>query len=416
MILTDLPRVVDQLSSFNDLVRQLGIEGAPFAAEIEGLAGPAKGFALARLYARLERPLLIVTYQHEQAQRLWDDLIRFGVPADRACVLPSAQSLFLEGDVTDYRAIGERIGALTLLARNEPCIVIGTVEAVLQRSSPPEDLIPFSFTLQAGQEVDYSDILARLVKMGYQSAATVTRPGEFSRRGGILDVYSSTADAPVRIELFGDEIESLRIFDVTTQRSIGRRAEVDVAPAREVRLNAESIQRAVAEIQVAFGARKAALARENTPQSRESVEQLRDRVEQDLGQLGQGVYFDGLEQYFHYLVPTPVCAADYLPRRGVVILDEPNQVRDHWDRLAADMASARLRRWERGESLDVELNSCDYASTLESLASHPMLVLSLLGRAVEGVRIRQRVTVNSAPMDTYRGRLSGLADETGAWL
>jgi transcription-repair coupling factor (superfamily II helicase) len=416
MILTDLPRLADQLPGFNDLVRQLGGDATPACVEIEGLAGPAKGFVIARLFARLERSILIVTYQQEQAQRLWDDLIRFGAPQDRVCVLPSAQSLFLEGDVTDTRLIGERVGALSLLSGEAPGIVIGTVEAVLQRTSSPDELIPFAFTLQAGQEVDYADVLGQLVRMGYQSAATVTRPGEFSRRGGILDVYPSTADAPVRLELFGDEIESIRVFDVATQRSVGRRAEIDLAPARELRLSQERIASATAHIRAAFASRKAQLVAQNTAQARESIERLTDRVERDLAQLGQGVYFDGLEQYFHYLVPEAICAANYLPKHGVVILDEPNQVRDHWDRMAADMASARERRWERGESLDVELNSCSFEATYAGLLHHPMLVLSLLGRTVEGVSIRQRVTVQSAPMDSYRGRLPGLADETGAWL
>ena len=81
--------------------------------------------------ARLDRPILVLTYQQEQAQRLWDDLVRFGVPQERVCTLPSSQSLFLEGDITDFRAIGERIGALMSLAQGEPCIVIGTAEAVL---------------------------------------------------------------------------------------------------------------------------------------------------------------------------------------------------------------------------------------------------------------------------------------------
>src|SRR5579862_7375655 len=153
MLLTDLPRLADQLPGFGELVRELGGDSRASAAAMEGLAGPAKGFVLARLYARVQRSMLIVTYQQEQAQRLWDDLIRFGVPQERTSVLPSAQSLFLEGDVTDYRAIGERIGALSLLAADEPCIVIGTIEAVLQRTSPPSDLIPYSFTIEAGQEV-----------------------------------------------------------------------------------------------------------------------------------------------------------------------------------------------------------------------------------------------------------------------
>src|SRR5579884_571729 len=412
MALTDLPRLADQLPDFEALVNNLETPQGR-SALIEGLAGPAKGFMLARLFARLERSLLVITYQQEQAQRLWDDLVRFGVPEDRVCVLPSSQSLFLEGDVTDFRLVGERIGALTTLAQEMPAIVIGTAEAVLQRTSPPEDLVPYVFTLEAGQSIDLDDIASRLVKMGYEPASTVTRPGEFSRRGGILDVFPSTAQAPVRIELFGDEVESIRPFDVATQRSTGRQALVDLAPAREIRLSPARIEPALAEIRAALEARKVAFARAN---DRDAYQRLIERADADLEKLSQGAYFDGLEQYFPYLVPESVCAVDYLSANGIVILDEPNQIVDHWDRITADIQSARERRWERGEALDVELNTCPFATLAKRVETRPALILSLLGRKLEGFAIGQRLTVSSAPMESYRGRLPALADEIGVWL
>jgi transcription-repair coupling factor (superfamily II helicase) len=416
MALTDLPRLADQLPGFNDLVRALSAANAQGAVEIEGLAGPAKGFTLARLFARLEKPLLVVTYQQEQAQRLWDDVVRFGVPEAQVCVLPSSQSLFLEGDITDFRVIGERIGALTMLAQGAPCIVIGTLEAVLQRTSPADALVPHIFTLEAGGTIDFDAVVTRLVQMGYEAASTVTRPGEFSRRGGILDVFPSTSEVPVRIELFGDDIESIRPFDVSTQRSIGKHAFVEFAPAREIRLEPQSVVSALAEIRAAFEARRVHFLKEGTRESREALERLADRTETALAHLQQGAYFDGLEQYFPYLSPQPVCALDYLSAAGAIVLDEPHQVKDHWERLTADIRSARERQWVRGEALDVEQNACPYDTALPQMAAHPTLVLSLLGRLVDGLNIRQRVSVNSAPMESYRGRLSTLADEVGTWL
>ncbi len=100
----------------------------------------------------------------------------------------------------------------------------------------------------------------------------------------------------------------------------------------------------------------------------------------------------------------------------MVVLDEPNQIQDHWERLTADIQSARERRWERGEALDVEVHTCGYDWLLRQLETRPTLLLSLLGRALEGLTVRQRLSVNSAPMESYRGRLNALADEIGVWL
>ena len=417
MLLIDLPQLADRLPDFDAVISALQVSGGDSAIEIEGLAGQAKGFALSRLFARLDRPILIVTYQQEQAQRLWDDLIRFGVKPEKACVLPASQNLFLEGDITDYRVIGERIGALSLLANGEPGIVIGTIEAVLQRTSPPEDLVTPAFSIEANSTIDFNEVVKRLVEMGYDPANAVTRPGEFSRRGGILDVYPSTEDGPVRIELFGDEIESIRPFDVATQRSSGRRAHVEFAPAREIRLDPGKIHPALIEIKAAFEARKAQLAKaSDSGTAREAIERLTDRYEADTSRLQQAAYFDGLEQYFPYLVPKAVCAADYLPANAVVVIDEPNQVQDHWERIATDAQNSRERHWERGELLEPEITACPYDDVMKSLAKRPALILSLLGRNAPNFPVRRRISLHSAPMDSYRSRLNALADDIGTWL
>src|SRR5439155_10096845 len=130
----------------------------------------------------------------------------------------------------------------------DPCIVIGTAEAAFQRTSPPEDIVGPALTINGGQSIELDRTIRSLVDMGYESETTVARPGQFSRRGGILDIYPSTAESPVRIELFGDEIEQMRSFDVTTQRSIGPAEEVTIAPAREVILTTERVDSAITKI------------------------------------------------------------------------------------------------------------------------------------------------------------------------
>ncbi len=411
MALSELPKLADGLPGFDELTKLLAESRT--AVEIEGLAGPAKAFALARLFARIGRPVLVVTYSQEAAQRFWDDLVRFGLPEERVCVLPASQSFFLDGDITDYRVIGERIAALMTLSGDEPSVVIGTAEAVLQRTSPPADILPHVFTLHGEETIDFDDVVRRLVQMGYESANTVTRPGEFSRRGGILDVFPSTSDDPVRIELFGDDIESIRPFDVATQRSTGRHASVDLTPARELRLTPKRIASATSKLKALFQARVVKLAADK---NREAIERLTDNLETDLSKLEQGAYFDGLEQYFPYIVPEPASALDYLRPDTLAVLDEPNQVSDHWTRIATEVQQARERQWQRGDSLDFDLLACPYSALVDALNERGTLVLSLLGRNVDGLKIVQRLSVNSAPMDSYRGRLGSLADEIGTWL
>src|SRR5204863_394384 len=112
-----------------------------------------------------------------------------------------------------HAALGERIAALSALVSGNRCIVIGTPEAIFQRTGSSDELMDAIFTLRSGESVDIDRLANRLVEIGYDSESTVSRPGQFSRRGGIFDISPSTAESPVRIELFGDDIESLRQFD-----------------------------------------------------------------------------------------------------------------------------------------------------------------------------------------------------------
>ncbi|HEV2473617.1 MAG TPA: CarD family transcriptional regulator, partial [Chthonomonadales bacterium] len=306
--------------------------------------------------------------------------------------------------------------ALSALADDQPGIVLGTVESVLQRTAPPNCLLPYRFEITVGNSIDFTDIIDRLARMGYQPATTVTRPGEFSRRGGILDVFPSTAVGPARIELYGDEIESIRTFDVTTQRSVNREASVTLAPARELRLERDLVEAGATRIRAALLERTHEIARSGQVDARSVIEQLTDRVEGHLAELQQSAYFDELEQYFRYLIPEPICALDYLPEQCAVVIDEPVQAVDHWHRLTEDVQSARQRQVERGEALDATFSGCDLEVSLARIRALPTLLLSMLQREVAGFEVTSRLNIDASAIGMYRGRITTLADEVGVWL
>src|SRR5579862_6792703 len=182
MTLHDLPQRVDRLSGFDALLSVFQSRGTPRGhGQIIGLAGAAKSLLLARLYQRREEQMLLLTYQTEQAQRLWDDLRHFGIPEERLFLLPASESRWLTNDVTDYRALGERIAALSALGAGAPCIVIGTADAVFQRTSPPEDIVAPTLSLRVGETVALGEPLCRLPKMGSEWEPTAARPARSSR-------------------------------------------------------------------------------------------------------------------------------------------------------------------------------------------------------------------------------------------
>ena len=129
--------------------------------------------------------------------------------------------------------VGLRIAALDALTEESPAIVVASAVALMERVPDPE-LRPHRFTLKVGEELDLDETLERLVACGYEREEQVFERGQFAVRGGILDVYPATEERAVRVELFGDEVESLRWFSTFTQRSLSEAEEVEIAPAAEL--------------------------------------------------------------------------------------------------------------------------------------------------------------------------------------
>ena len=174
--------------------------------QIERLAAAAKGLMLAGIFAETGRTQLLLTYTYEQAERLAEDLPLYGVPKDKVLFYPPSDSLIYEEGPPDYSIVGERLCALQSLANGQSVIVVAPINAALRRTMP-RDVLQRSFVgVKPGDEMDMDDFVHKLVRMGYEPTDVVDRHGEFSRRGGIVDVYASNMDQPLRVELFGDEV------------------------------------------------------------------------------------------------------------------------------------------------------------------------------------------------------------------
>ena len=229
-------------------------------------------------------------------------------------------------------------------------------------------------------------------------------------------MFPGTSEDPIRIELFGDEVESIRPFDVTTQRSIGRHVEALIAPAREIRLDQNGANEPINAIKGAYIARRAQLIASGAREAREALDRLTDTVEAAVTQLSQGVYFDGMEQYCQYISPRSVCALDYLPPSAIVVLDELHQAREHLERTLTDARSTHERLWERGDAPDPDVNIRSISDLFSALAYQPTVLFSLLTHSIGDLEVSSHYRVTSAPSGTYRGNLNSLADEVGTWL
>jgi len=422
MNLGDLPQIVDRLDGLDDLLAAL--RTGRNHRQVEGLAGAAKALFLARIFQRERSRILVVVPQIEQTQHLQDDLLSFGISESDLHTLPVSMGMRMMNEPLDFRTIGERISALNALASGKPCIIIGSAEAVFQRTIPPEELTSLGFILHMGDKVSFENLLPRLIDLGYDSENTVTRPGQYSRRGGILDIYPSTAEYPVRLELFGDEIDSMREFDISTQRSRQPCGEIYISPAREIHLDTARVNGAVQTISSMLTSRLRQIA---VSGDRAAYDTLSSKIEDDLTMLRSGVYFNGLEEYLPYLVRDEFCALDYLKHNSEgdkdaslptwVVVVEPGQVELHFTRSRQEIAENRKRRFMRGEVLEGEEYPGPYLDGIKRIATEfPTLVFTQLSRNYEDFPVKRKLSVSSSVMDSWRARLPDFSDDLRTWL
>ena len=276
-------------------------------AHLPRAAWPIVAGAVGRALAALRRPVLILVPAPE---RFTDDLRPWLAGRPPVHVFAEIGISFLDRPPAFDDSVNKRLEALAAIARagDEPeLVVVSSRRAITRQTISPRDLLDGTLVLVPGRGPDPVAVAMRLVELGYSREPLVEDRGQFSLRGGILDVFPAAADAPVRAEWEGDVIETLRLFDPENQRSVMAVPEISIRTGRELLLGP------------ARGAAAVARLRESV-----SLESLRADVrsdwEDELARLESGAAFPGVEFYSGYLDPSRPSLLDHLPA-GMAVLD-----------------------------------------------------------------------------------------------
>jgi len=298
----------------------------------------ARPYLLAAMVDHLAKPVVAVTGRIEEAEQLARDVHAFLGP-DGAEVFPGWEVLPGEPLSPSIETMGRRLDVLARIEAGQSLVVVTTAQGVTQLVAPPVGIE--AIELRSGGNVELDELTAQLVEMGYERNYIVERRGEFAVRGGILDVFPPAAERPVRAELWGDEITSLRQFALASQRSLDDLELVRIAPCRELRADAPTRERA------------ARLAEEDD--------------DPDLAQLAEGVLEAGVERFLPLVTGGLVPLISLLPEGAPVVLMEPKRLRDR-----ADEVMEQVREWEQSSAAHV---AGHYASLDDVLVSADPLLL-----------------------------------------
>ncbi|MDY6846184.1 MAG: transcription-repair coupling factor [Chloroflexota bacterium] len=234
---------INSLPAYQGLLARLN-EGLDTSDTVQGLGLPraARLPVVARLYQDLKRPILLISNRADRALTLFEEL-QFWLGETQAYYFPEPNPLFYERSAWGKGTRRDRLAVLTLLASNllpdaptpeTPPIIVAPVRAIMTRTIPRRDFLKNTRTLHLNDQLTPDELTRNWVETGYAYANIVVQSGQFSRRGGILDVWPPGEMQPVRIEFFGDEVDTMRAFDPASQRTIAKLKTVTITPAREV--------------------------------------------------------------------------------------------------------------------------------------------------------------------------------------
>jgi transcription-repair coupling factor (superfamily II helicase) len=395
--LTGILNTLPESKTFRDVLKRIA-RGAN-TTYIAGLSGSRKSLFIAGLLWHTQRTVFVVTSNQLEADAIAGDLTAFAGPG-RVFVFPPVDMMPYEEAPLSADLSAARTRALvSLMEVGRQCAVVAPVRSLGKRTVPISVFREHVFRLRQGDFCDLGGLADRLVAGGYEILAKVEARGQASVRGGIVDIFAHDADWPARIELFGDEIESIRSFDVNTQRSTGLLDEAVITPAREFLYDSERLSRACTAIRGEL--------------ERVGRSQLRERVVHHLERFENGARFDNEEQYLPFFYPERISVADWAPG-ALFIIDEPLRVKEALDGYEADLRETYASLLQAGMILPSQAESYLCAQDIvASIDKRQAVSISLLSRET-GAGAEDEDASVIAPVkqaDLYAGRFEDLVHD-----
>ena len=293
---------------------------------------------------------LIVTYDRTRAEKLFKDYRFF---EKDVYLYPAKDALFYYADVHGNLTSARRLEIIKRIYKNERTVVITTIDGLMDRLPDMKYFKRHAFSLAVGQEAELDKIKEHLVMLGYENVGVVDASGQFSVRGGILDIYPLTEECPCRVEFFGDEVDSIRYFDVSTQRSIEKIDHFEVFPSSEYVLSAARIRRGIDEIEAE--SEKVAQAFKKSFQT-ENYARIRSYIKHVKEEVMEYNSTSGLDSFVTYFFSDTVSFLDYLPDDTPIFVDEPARVLERAKAHSNEFVVSMKARLESGYILPGQAN------------------------------------------------------------
>ena len=350
---------------------------------------------------------VIATYSEKRARELHED---FSFYNKDVLYFPAKDFIFFQADIHSNKVTRERIAVYRRILEAEPVTIITTFDAFMAPCMPLHVLERNVIALDESSVVDEKALSIKLTQMGYERVPQVEAGGQFSIRGGIIDVFDLTEENPYRIELWGDEIDSIRSFDVLSQRSIEQLSEISIYPATELLLTSKQREDGLARIKKEAAKVEKQFRDEHRPELASRIKHQMEALREQLEEFG---VLANLDSYIHYFCEETVPFPELLSKEETIFfLDEPLRVAEHTDAVELEFRESMLNRLEKGYTLPGQTGILYPAKeVMAKLQKQYFACISTLDGRMSNIDVEQKFYITTKSIQSFHNSFEELCKE-----
>ena len=376
-----------------------------FPINIYGISESGKSYIINGIFEENDNSMVVVTHSDVDAKNLYEDLSFYTTDV---FYFPVREVVFYNVDAISGDLRWARLKVIKEILQNErKKIIVTSIDALTSLYTPKEYYLRYSMIIKTGDDIDLKEISKSLLQCGYERVEVVEGKGEFSFRGGILDVFPPTSAYPYRVELFGDEVDSIRTFNTESQRSIEKVEEFSIFPSKEVIVDDECRSRAVQNINEELKKVIANVSKEN----KESVEKIKGIVGKNIELLNNTYYFETIDSYLPFFYEKLDSFFDYLQGYTFVV-DDFKRSSGKMESIYYEFNENYMSFLQRGDILPSQnsllLNKGELESKLENSS---LITLSSFLNKSDNLFNTVDIGFEEVTLNKYNGQLNMLIED-----
>ena len=354
---------------------------------------------------------LAVTYDDSRAKEIYEDFRNF---TDKVWLYPARDLLFYSADIHGNLLTRQRIEVLKRLLTEPGGVVVTTVDGLMDHLLPLSLLKSRTISIQCGQTLDLEELKSQLAAVGYERMAQVDGMGQFSIRGGIVDIFPLTEETPIRIELWDDGVDSIRSFDVESQRSVEELSQAVIYPAAEVVLDEARLEEGLRAIEEEEKTYEKALRDQHKSEAAHRISQA---VKEFVESVREGWRLGGLDGYIHYFCREAVSFLDYFPESSsLIFLDEPLRLKEKSETVELEFRESMSHRLENGYMLPGQTGLLyPAAQVMARLQRNTTVMLTGLDQKLPGMKVAGKFGFTVKNVSSYQNSFEMLIKDLTRW-